>query len=369
VLELDEKMSQLTTPGWLSEIFNNRILPAKLPFLSILENSCFYPASGLDITPIALVAGNMFSFVYCDYSISRKDFLEFVLNQICGYSLVLGRFINEEELPHQISTKYDDELGFHGLMFDQSNREYLGHWSIWEQAKESSSDKEQRNIISLLFLAREGIACYKALYLRNQISLHMLSINPVGYNLGGAWIDVFDPDEPFWKTVKEGILPDKLLIGQYRKIYSWEERYLDRQPLAISNTDELDGDYLFIGSALIDIDSSTRKLFTFFKLDKRTNEQKEQDRLELEKKRKQEDEKRKCEENARQQKELEKQLEKQLVNSIRASNNMFGALRRRDYIAISALMKRGADIYYKNGDGLSIVEYAQQLGIENLFNK
>lgn len=123
-----------------------------------------------------------------------------------------------------------------------------------------------------------------------------------------------------------------------------------------------------------------------------------QDWLEFEEKRKHEEEKRKCQEIERQhlqkawfeqykkirlqfkkaptltiklthEEELEKQLFDKYVNSKRVSYNMFGALRRRDYTAISALLNQGADIYYKNNDGLSIVEYAKQLGLENLFNK
>lgn len=404
MLKISEKLPQLSTPSWQSEIFNNGVLPTNLPLLSILENSCFYPASEFDIDPIVLTAGNIFSFVYCDYSISQKDFLELFLNRISGYSLIGARFINKEEIVPdswmpEMPTEFDEWNGYNRLQEAQKRCEPFGHWSVWEKA---SKDKEQGAIISLLFLAGEGVACYQGLYLRNQISPQILAIIQPGHSLGGNWTNFFNPDAPFWKTVKKGVLPDKLLLGEcVQKNLSFFERYFYYAPYRCPFGD----DYLSIETVSNSQNMWVNKEIGLFELDKRTQEQKEQDRLELEENRKQEEEKRKQEEEKRKYEEIERQhlqrvwfeqykkirlqfkkapaltiklsheeeLEKQLfdkyVNNIRTSHNMFGALRRRDAIAISALMKRGADIHYKNNDGLSIVEYAQQLGLENLFNK
>jgi hypothetical protein len=51
------------------------------------------------------------------------------------------------------------------------------------------------------------------------------------------------------------------------------------------------------------------------------------------------------------------------------SNKMFGALKRKDMIAIAALMNKGTDIGYRNNEGLTIISYARQLGLAHLLKK
>lgn len=394
MIELSLKLPQLTAPDWLSGILNNRLLPEKIPLLSILDDSLFYPASGLDTTPIELTSLNIFSFVYCDYSISKKYFTEFLSNRIPDYSLVGGRFINRDEIVPDswvpdVPTHFDfdDYWGYNLLKSAQDRCEQFGHWSVWEKENEASTEKSQRNIISLLFIAGEGVACYQGLYLRNKVSPKILSIIQPGHTLGGNWTNFFNPYAPFWKSVKNGKLPDRLLLGEYiQNSLNIRHRY-SSPPYSCP----FRGDYFPIDVISYSENIWGEKVIGSFELDNRTNEEKEQENIGIERKKSHDEAERKTLQIAwfEQYKKLrlnfkkspvlkikmshEEELERQLfdkdVNIIIASRNMFGALRRRDAIAISSLIKRGADIGYKNNDGLSILEYSEKLGLEIFFTK
>ena len=63
--------------------------------------------------------------------------------------------------------------------------------------------------------------------------------------------------------------------------------------------------------------------------------------------------------------EMERQKRGQTAAE-KATNNLFGAIRRRDVKAVTALFKKGADLTARDSDGKSIIEPAQECGNEEI---
>ena len=86
-------------PVWLSEIAESQSLPERIPLNEILDNSCFYPASGMDPSPIVITRGFVHSFVYVDLWMRRRSFLqEIEAVGFSGYELVTGRDVERDEI-------------------------------------------------------------------------------------------------------------------------------------------------------------------------------------------------------------------------------------------------------------------------------
>lgn len=69
---------------------------------------------------------------------------------------------------------------------------------------------------------------------------------------------------------------------------------------------------------------------------------------------------------ARRSAEEQRRLDAQTRKSNAATAAMFGAIRRRDRLAISALLAKGADVRKPNESGLSPLDYATSLGLGDL---
>ena len=65
--------------------------------------------------------------------------------------------------------------------------------------------------------------------------------------------------------------------------------------------------------------------------------------------------------------EKNRQLEAKARKATEATHKLFGALRRRDEKAVSALLSQGADIHAANEQGQTALEYAQSVGLHQLF--
>jgi hypothetical protein len=208
-------------PGWLSNLAQGSKLPAPIPLKDLLENSCYYPASGLDASPIIILNGFVHSFIFVDYGVKREDYLsELAEVGFRGYKLFLSRDIEKDEVvPQHWMPRMPMHLekidGFKRLMEAQSRCVPFGHWSIW-QRRENFDDGIGPPLFSLFFLAGEGIASYQGLYERNHVVPKACSIIQPGHSFGNNWTNFFKPDHPFWQTIASGPTnPEYLLVGNY----------------------------------------------------------------------------------------------------------------------------------------------------------
>ena len=67
--------------------FNNAI------FKVLLENSCYYPASGTDTSPIKYL-GKIQSFIYCDYIYDVDRWTNQIIKEMDNYELIFQEKLN-----------------------------------------------------------------------------------------------------------------------------------------------------------------------------------------------------------------------------------------------------------------------------------
>lgn len=207
-------------PDWLTTVAGGRDLPAPIPLRDVLSESCFYPASGLDSSPVVIANGFLHSFVYVDYGVQQEDYLR-ELREIGfrGYRLLLSRDVEREEVVPRnwiprTPTQFDEANGHTRLIKAQKECRPFGHWSVW-QRRDRYDDRVGPALFSVFFLGGEGVACFDGLYARNCITPTMCSIIQPGHALGNNWTNFFRPDGPLWTTIKETGQPGYLLIGTY----------------------------------------------------------------------------------------------------------------------------------------------------------
>jgi len=69
-------------PEWLASVSEEH----PLPLYDLLQNSLYYPASGLDGDPVRYFAGFIHSFVYADSSISKEAITEDLYRRGHGFT-------------------------------------------------------------------------------------------------------------------------------------------------------------------------------------------------------------------------------------------------------------------------------------------
>ena len=110
-----------------------------IPIKNILTDSCYYPSSGLDASPIIILNGFLHSFVLVDYSVEREGYLEEISSfGFKGYKQILARDIEKEEIvplymiPHLAESRSKvQSMGLWGE--DICLAESFCHWSIWQR--------------------------------------------------------------------------------------------------------------------------------------------------------------------------------------------------------------------------------------------
>ena len=205
-------------PDWLTEASCSARI-SRFPLIEILRDSCFYPASELDASPVIIANGFIHSFIYADYGVKKDDYIK-AINQtgFRGYRCVLNRDVRKDEIvpaawTPRMPTYFDEWNGFNRLLEAQSKCEPFGHWTIWQRL-DCCDDRIGPSLFSFFFLAGEGVATYQGLYERNHTVPTMLALIQPGHAFGFNWTNFFDPSAPFWQTVENNRnAPDYLLIG------------------------------------------------------------------------------------------------------------------------------------------------------------
>jgi hypothetical protein len=237
----------------LLDILNNRQKFNNEIFKLLLENSCYYPASGTDTTPIKYL-GKIQSFIYCDYIYDVDRWTNQIIKEMDSYELIfqeklnifksfdkhffikqhersieikleiseLSYLINElhksENNESLIQEKYDEinqlEAELYDLKDRRSNNNLLeslierttnfSHITIW---------KKNEKYLSIIYISSEAIHCYEQIFLKKKISPKVIAIIQPGHTMGGNWTNFFDKDSDFFNAVKKGSAPNYLLLG------------------------------------------------------------------------------------------------------------------------------------------------------------
>jgi hypothetical protein len=189
---------------------------------ALLEGSLYYPACGLDGTPLKYLAGNIRSFVYADYEMTKAAYLDNINCKgkgcgFLGYHSVLQREIVRADI---VPLGWRPSVVPSGRFAErvrkrESGAQPFGHWSVWVRDCDSKADP-RADAFSLLYLAGEMSAVYQGLYSRLGIAPKVLAIIQPG-TMGGEW-EAAAHDGSFFKSVvgsNPAGMPQYLLNGGY----------------------------------------------------------------------------------------------------------------------------------------------------------
>ena len=216
-----EALEKMETPNWLLEIAQEPNQFHKLPLKEILTDSLYYPACGLNGTPVKFLGGNIVSFIYADYLTKEFAFKRNLLGSkpesgFKGFKCIMHRSVTTDEIvpagwhPKMMPT---DPRQVERLLRAQKNSKPFGHWSIWQK---EDPDADGAELFSFFYLAGEMNAIYQGLYHRLNIVPKILAIIQPGA-IGGEWECVPNDKAFFHKVVKKhpSGMPPYLIYGGY----------------------------------------------------------------------------------------------------------------------------------------------------------
>ena len=212
-----KELPNRTVPNWLQPILEGE--DTRFPALAdLLENSLYYPSAGLNGTPVKFLGGNVHSFVYADYGISERQYLDNLhgRGRNCGFKgfhCVYETRLGREDIVPPGWTPPLNPPDRERVARAQSGCEPFGHWSVWRRNADNE-DASNPEGFSFLYFAGEMSAIYQGLYGRLGIAPEILAIIQPG-GLGGEW-ETMQMDNSFFKSVvrsnKAG-MPRYLLCG------------------------------------------------------------------------------------------------------------------------------------------------------------
>jgi hypothetical protein len=214
----------------------------------ILSESVYYPASGDDSSDIKCLVNYYNSFVHVDYSFSRNDIEEWMMNGLTesfgpDSKLIGMKFINKNELtPNGFRSagiefnqheKERLEMDFIRDLFYCRNFRPFALWAVYEISTENGSTR-----FSLLHIGGEACATLEALYLTNKINPAAVAIIHPAEGFGDNWTLFRDPGFRFYKIMEKNALDNGASMPRYvltDMIYSdehacfWPEYKFDKK--------------------------------------------------------------------------------------------------------------------------------------------
>jgi hypothetical protein len=216
-----KEIPNISMPEWLSvndfSFFLN----------NILQDSMYYPSSGMDGIPIQNFMGNIYSFIYVDYGINENDFNKEVEmeNAFKGYRIIHKEKILEKQLDNGTIVKIEPKIS-DGRPPENWIQSPFCYWVVFERDI-NYGDMYNPKRFSLLFLCSEAVSAYYVLYNKNKIAPRILCILQDGSGFGGNWTRFTDRYMDLARAVfSNKNLPEYLINGGYQFGYKepiWPE--------------------------------------------------------------------------------------------------------------------------------------------------
>ena len=232
-----EQLPRACRSEWLSRVDPATIRDAEFPLDDILRDSLYYPASGFDGDPVRYLAGNVLSFVYVDYSLSRKKLdRELSSRGFRGYEVIARRNVKTKELvprertPPPLSPADGGDFQYRKWMirwtpppsFEDGNpfkhrdkmKKPFCSWIIMQRRMEMPASHGPKRF-SFLYLCADGVAAFQALYVANGMFPALVAVIQPGTGLGLNWTNFECPERIFTRSVLENPVgrPRILLYG------------------------------------------------------------------------------------------------------------------------------------------------------------
>jgi len=176
---------------WLLSLTRQEIETQAFPLFEVLGGSLYYPASGLDGSPIRHWSIGVESFVYADMSVTQASYeSELSHGAFRGYQLLASKPLHPTDLTPtgwrlQIPECLDADV-YQRLVVDalSDGTRPFAMWSIFERLPELS-DAHGPQRFSLLYVRGEGCATYQALYNSNCVLPKVMALVRPGTGFGG----------------------------------------------------------------------------------------------------------------------------------------------------------------------------------------
>lgn len=183
---------------WLEELTAEDVANKPIPFKDLLTDSVYYPACGIDGTPVQYLHHLSRSFVYVDYNYSLERLqTEMLENGFKGYEIFAERLVREHEItpksfrPHEFPSKED---GNPRKPFDNDwvHQPAYAYWTIWQRTAEFGEEHGPKRF-SLFNLCADGVASFDALYYTWKTKPLVFCIIRPGTGYGLNWTDFREP--------------------------------------------------------------------------------------------------------------------------------------------------------------------------------
>jgi len=201
---------------WLDALSKESISYGKFPLSDILQESLYYPASGLDGDLVKFLGKTFTSFICVDYSISReKLLLEFEHVGFRGYHILGMRSVSETDLtPNGWVPRYFNGLQEDPNKFVSKMAKPFCEWTVFERNIDLT-DSHGPARFSFLFICGEGVATYQAIYYGNKYCPRCVAIKQPGTGFGFNWTDFRKRDGIFARSVMDNPYgtPEMLING------------------------------------------------------------------------------------------------------------------------------------------------------------
>lgn len=181
---------------------------------TILASSVFYPASGLDASPIEVFANKYNSFVHVDYSLSCDEVIEALKTNFSpiGYKLIGLKELKREELisDGNVSLNYTfNEHEKQRLVLEHVKEKVYGNnrfavWAVYElypALTHKTEGKTER--FSILHIGGEACATFDVLYLGNKTNPKAIAIINPGEGYGDNWTKLSDSGFRFYQSIRK----------------------------------------------------------------------------------------------------------------------------------------------------------------------
>ena len=214
----DGRLPYLCEPAWLAMLLE-RGSGARTPAVvltDLLRDSLFYPACGLNGTPVKYLGGFVRSFVYADYLVTEDELEADLRRSGCrGYDCMFDRKLSPSDLGlEDWSEVYP--LGVRSFRGRGPRRAPFSHWTVWRRC-EGLGDSHGPRGFSLLYMGAEAIATYRSLYAARGTAPRVLAIIQPGDGLGGGWTPLASDDSLLKREVaaNRAGMPPFLLYGGF----------------------------------------------------------------------------------------------------------------------------------------------------------
>jgi len=205
---------------WLSSISKQSIEEDKIPLEEILQDSLYYPSSGLDGDPVRHFSNLFNSYVYVDYGVTKKDLIAELDRGFNGYYLFASRDVTREDLsygnwrPPTLGKDRTHWIKHYYERYEVNPVHAFCKWMVFEKYDDSKQGPAR---FSLLYLYADGVFTFHALYSSRNISPKGIAIIQDGSAFGGNWTGYSSTTEPLYQFVStnKGGMPKYLIYGGY----------------------------------------------------------------------------------------------------------------------------------------------------------